>query len=171
MNEKYKWISTGTLTNILATIIAIIALVIAVWEGVGTRHHNRLSVQPKLDFNVLLEGPHTGINLENIGIGPALICSYTIYVDDQPMENRGCGGWNSAVMKLGIQNIPSLKYSWYNQNQGIGVGEKTLLISIDSKDCTQKIRNKLKSRINIYIKYKSFYGDINEVYLKQPTIY
>jgi hypothetical protein len=43
-------ISSDTVTAIAATVIALLALIVSIWQGVTSREHNRLSVKPHLDI-------------------------------------------------------------------------------------------------------------------------
>ena len=45
-----KKISSDTILLVSAIIIATISIIISLWEGIETRKHNRLSVQPRMEI-------------------------------------------------------------------------------------------------------------------------
>ena len=42
--------SSDTILLVSAIIIATISIIISLWEGIETRKHNRLSVQPRMEI-------------------------------------------------------------------------------------------------------------------------
>ncbi len=60
----------------LSLFVAFLALFVAIWQGIETRTHNRLSVIPHLDITIVqkeLETGKGGIRVINDGVGPAII--------------------------------------------------------------------------------------------------
>jgi len=87
------------LVDISLGVIALAALVLAVWEGVMERRHNRLSVAPRLTIR-LHAGDSLGMlgcTVSNEGLGPAIVTNCLIKVDGKAMENKGDDGWNAAL--------------------------------------------------------------------------
>src|ERR1051325_6864496 len=82
--------------GIAATIIAISALIVSIWQGAETRRHNRLAFRPALAFGVEENSTDSGIYLYNSGNGPALIKRFAVYVDGQPVQGIGSKMWDNA---------------------------------------------------------------------------
>ena len=76
---------------LLAGAMALISLSVAIWDGIETRNHNRLSVRPFLSFsnsttsssttndqNITITKSKSTISVINKGLGPASIKSFKI---------------------------------------------------------------------------------------------
>ena len=100
------------LIALLAGLMAVISLTVAVWDGIETRNHNRLSVKPFLDFemsrstNQTKEGvvlsSEIAIKVENRGLGPAIIKSFEIIsiIDGAQYVNYD---WLDALKTVGYK--------------------------------------------------------------------
>lgn len=72
--------------SIPTIVLACVAVVISIWQGCETRHHNKLSVKPFLGirFSISKNDPLMGVWIENNGFGPAIIKDFFVYLDRQP---------------------------------------------------------------------------------------
>src|SRR3989338_4510805 len=70
-----------------SAVVAVCALGLTVWQAAITRRHNRLSVTPHLTTWTQFEQATGRYSIEilNNGIGPALIKSFSVQVDGQPI--------------------------------------------------------------------------------------
>jgi len=70
---KEKRFSADILISISAVIIAVISIAIGVWQGIETRRHYRLSVQPRLDLYYSQDYVNKTVQylIRNNGLGPA----------------------------------------------------------------------------------------------------
>ena len=69
--------------------IALIALLLALWEGYQNRRHNKLSMKPNLYFEGhLVRGEPIGLFLVNGGVGPAIILSARLWLDGVEVEDN-----------------------------------------------------------------------------------
>ena len=96
-------INSGTVTAIAALIVAAAALGTAVWQGLETRRHQRLSVAPALVFewNDSENFDFVGLKLSNQGTGPGLVGPFHIFVDGEQVLD---GRWETAIQRLGIDD-------------------------------------------------------------------
>lgn len=156
------------ITTVATVIIAVAAFCVAIWQGCEARRHNRLSVQPKLafsyEFTPTEENQYFGLYICNKGIGPAIIKSFKIYVDNKLMEDKVYGGWDEALSLLGI-NKDWIKVKKLGTTGALSQGEKCVLIGVATENQTPERNEALHQalgRIDIRIKYESFYGDSAE---------
>lgn len=76
--------SPEVITAIAAVVVAVLALMVSLWQGWISREHNRKSVRPILRFdrNGLSDQP-ISVTLANVGPGPALIRSFSVAASAQ----------------------------------------------------------------------------------------
>jgi len=69
-------VDANAVVSAVAAVIALAALGLTIQQTRMTRAHNRLSVQPVLDFGeTYRQGERAGLQLRNVGLGPAQILS------------------------------------------------------------------------------------------------
>jgi hypothetical protein len=70
--------------------IAFLALGVSFWQGYVTRRHNILSLQPKLtiESNTYLGESSFEYDVKNVGLGPAEITSFKVFVKGQEVACR-----------------------------------------------------------------------------------
>lgn len=157
------------ITTVATVIIAVAAFWVAVWQGCETRRHNRLSVQPKLVFSYVFspteENKSVGLYICNKGVGPAMIKSFKIYVDNKLMEDKVYSGWNEALSLLGI-NKDWIHIQKLGTTGALLQGEKCILIGVAPEYQTPE-RNKALhgalGHIDVRVTYESCYGESEEV--------
>src|SRR5437016_3882844 len=98
-------------------IVSIILSTIALYQ---TSHHDSMSLMPLLDFNNNTEDRDSeiGLSIENEGLGPAIIKSIGIFVDNKQVKN-----WEEATEACHLKNPEEVV--WYELDKGnsIKVGE------------------------------------------------
>src|SRR5580704_10007812 len=78
--------NASVVVAICATFIAVLSLVVSVYEARATRRHNRISVRPFLELRVgLSQGDTAGLQLINAGLGPAAITRTMLTLDGEPL--------------------------------------------------------------------------------------
>ncbi len=82
-------------------IVSLCAITMTVSQAMATRRHQRLSVQPRLDWkvDVTRDGEAT-YALANVGFGPAVLKSLTLTVDGKPVGPDGpatCAAIDTAL--------------------------------------------------------------------------
>ena len=135
--------------------VAVLALMVSVYEGYEMRKHNRLSIKPYINSEIYMENtPNKNtfeITLKNPGLGPAIIEEFSIYANGKKVESR-----NQAMREIGINKFSRL----HNLKKGhiISEGESLLLVRIDT----------ILSKYNLKftMKYKSLYEIISATELE-----
>ena len=154
--------------------IAVFAFVVTVWQAGVTRKHNRLSVKPFLNtWSEASEGSGVyEIRLNNIGIGPAIIESFEIRVDDKKVEGNGLDVISYAVKAMFPSNAPPVLFkSCLAKGGALGAGEGITLVRIKFAPQTMPTSDEfesMKKRIRLTVKYKSIYKE--ETYTYDSTL-
>ena len=152
-----------TITIIATISIAVIALLVSIWQGLVTRRHNRLSVTPHIDISLQKYRERFGFLMDNTGVGPAVIEWFSIRIDDKeiPYES-GSGGWKEACTNIGIDNL-NISYAFYKAGDFMKSGTSFWALRWDDSGTASE--EQLKSvadrfqHIHLSIGYRSVYGD------------
>jgi hypothetical protein len=157
---------SDTIIGIMASLIAIFALGVSIWQGHEQRQHNRLSVKPALVFSIDTadDGTVIGINLKNAGTGPAIIKQFIISVDNKPVQSSPGKVWESATKILNLTD-PKFNFIHYSfdPNDVVAINENIAIWSMEYENY-QKLGDKeawkqAVSRIKINVNYKSIYDE------------
>ncbi|MBV1914949.1 MAG: hypothetical protein KUG72_06155 [Pseudomonadales bacterium] len=153
-------IKSETVIAIASTSIAAIALAVGLWGGFQTREHNELSVQPLLvaSFSYGATNEESGILIENVGLGPAIIISAEIKVNNSVMPDLGYGGVKTAVSNLGIDH-DWVVISGLKKNMVIPAGQVVPFIAVSKDEYELNINEllKIRDKVEFSIEYKSMY--------------
>ena len=150
--------------DILALFIAFVALAVAIWQGIETRKHNRLSVKPHLYFSTYsVSGESAGLRVTNGGLGPAIIKRFSLGVDNEWIGDTTQGGWKEASRLLGAEKIASvLDMSFYSPDQIVESGESQYILETpkDKRTTdTDQYLNEYVKRLSVKIAYESAYKE------------
>ena len=161
-------VNANTVIGIAASVTAIAAVVVSIWQGVQQRRHNVLSVRPALSFDkdVAADGTLLGIDLKNAGTGPALIKRFVIYVDDRPVSDGQGDVWEAAEKVLNLAN-PQLHFTefYYDPGDSMPANEEKRIIGIEREDYNKlsdsdkALWKNALSRIRIKVEYTSIYEE------------
>lgn len=146
---------------IFSALIAMAALAATFWQAAIARAHNRLSVQPRIDWGTdRYPGRPVCLFIENAGLGPAVIEQFTLVFDgkqyvnppdlppavhDQIAELRGDVDW---LMFSGPAPMAS------------GTRFQLFKATFDSADLTgHNEAVKFMDRLGFILEYSSMYGE------------
>jgi hypothetical protein len=151
--------SSEKIISISAIIIALASIFIAVWEGIEIRNHNRLSVRPKIEIFFSPNSDQTEMSwvLINNGIGPGIITSSKIFIDDNEFHINNGSIFNELIEKLEIENASISKISSLNPGLSIKSGINKTIVGIQLE--TPKNFWEIHNRIKFEIDYESMYGE------------
>jgi len=144
-------------------IIAVSALGLSIWQGLVTRRHNIVSLRPQLTtwFKELYSDGIFELSVINNGVGPALIDSFDVLLDDKKLD-----GGRTEPMRVALELL--FKGYEFSTEQGfIGPSysmssneEHSLAKVIFTKRWpTKEQMNALILRLNIIVKYHSLYDE------------
>ncbi len=158
--NKLKSIPADRILSVSAIVIAVVSIVVSVWEGLETRKHNRLSVQPRLEISFNTNRDGFGYSLRNAGLGPAIITDKRIYVDGSEISESGFSGYEKLLKLLGLDDR-------LNNQGAVGPGvaiesgnEKIILFfTYHDDDDRESLFQTIFQRMAFQIDYTSVYGE------------
>ncbi|WP_420598536.1 hypothetical protein [Neptuniibacter sp.] len=167
----------------VASIIATCAMAATFWQGYIARKHNKLSVKPFLDIN--RHSDYTAfsfkLSLVNQGLGPAIITSYSMKVEQKDCSYQHFHLKADELFKVLSEAVPDLdpiKLSIYTMEKGnayIQPGEiidiLAINIPLEIYQTTDKalLRAKLDS-ISYCFDYESIYGQKSQAKYSNKNI-
>lgn len=154
-------------------VVATCAFVLTIFQFCATKKHNLLSVKPRLTswldatyvFNqeTGLQDFHYKVYLSNIGIGPALINRFDLYVDGEKVQKVGLEKIDEAVRLLFPVGNYRIQYRAYLTKGGaLSVDQRQMLVHLvfpagGVPDPTTL--EQAKKRIKLKVEYQSIYED------------
>ncbi len=157
-----------TIIGLSSMLIALCALAFSILQGKYAQKHNRISITPHLTTFVHsdVQNNKYSADLINGGIGPALIQSYEILVDNKLVE----GHRDEKVLNTIKLLFPNYNYcvykTWLEFGYAMAEKERLKLIEIIFKGANMPTPEEVAEaidRVIIKIKYKSLYGDSFEL--------
>lgn len=148
----------------LAVTIAAFALSVTVWQLSVIRKHNKLSVRPYLAFWEWHDGATNAYSLylQNNGIGPAIITSFSVYVDHKRIDGRGDKALEKAAFVLFKNSNLLVERAYVHKGYSMAANEKRRLIQLNLKAVTPPLTmadlEQAQNRVRIVIDYKSIYA-------------
>jgi len=126
----------------------LIALIVAIWQGIETRNHNRRTLTPKLSITRDLrnEAEDIGIFIESVGLGPVIIKKVVITIDDKQYNVSSQEVWKNAIGEDTLFPVGKSDFLLAAARDGL---------SSDNKYRLQRATDK----IAVTIDYASVYGD------------
>lgn len=158
-------VDVNTVVSAVAAVIALAALGFTIQQTRLSRVHNRLSVQPVLDFGESYRpGDRAGLRLRNVGLGPARIVSGEVWLNGRRREEAFGKPVIDAVRdELGTAHRrPSA--ATFTPGAVLASDYDAFVLSVTPYD--PDIDNAfvdLLGRLRIVIVYASLYGDENVV--------
>lgn len=154
-------------TGVAATIAAVAAVSVAVWQSVLTRHHNRLAVMPRLNLfvNFTDAHPEIGIALVNNGLGPAFVRSCGVFVDASRIGDACPAVWRNTTRLLGL-GTGWVAHAGFFAGDAIAPGQRVPVIFVAPGDQTPDradLLGQALTRIRIRMEYESAYRDLGVV--------
>jgi hypothetical protein len=145
-------------------IIALCALVLTIWQAFLTRTHNKLTVKPYLTTWSTMAGNEDfyQVDLMNNGVGPALIQSFRVYVDNQELLGTESDLIDTAIKMLFSQSGYDSHNAFLSKGYMMAANDRHELIKIKFSNPNvprvEEVENAYK-RIRIVIEYVSIYND------------
>lgn len=159
------------------SIIALLALFVALWSIITSRKHNKLTVKPHVYESIETDAISFSCRfyLINKGLGPAIIKSSTYYLDGEEVEFN-------KLLNI-IEKLPSefgIRISKVKPGSAISKDEEYPIIEImwdklkynipEDKETRNKIANDVRSfstqiakRFGLVVVWESAYGERGEL--------
>jgi len=159
---KKNHVKIETLSIIISLVLSLFALVVSIYSAVQTYKHNRHSVRPLLMFDNNFSSDSTyGLIIKNVGLGPAIIKSFDVFLDNKKVEvKKGEYVWDKVCEKLKIDWVTT--YAFDKDDTLENANMKHIFIINDKRITSgrrQTMQNYLDRRINVHIAYVSLYDE------------
>jgi hypothetical protein len=154
--------SVNLIVSAAATVIALAALGLSVYEAMLSRRHARLSVRPLLDSELHVSSARDRFCLvvTNNGLGPAIIKKWQLLVDGKPYRDLGITRWEQLTAHLKLSQ--SVSYSYFEPNSILAPEESEELIgyavAVYSQEEADRFREAIR-HLAIIIDYESMYRE------------
>jgi len=153
-----------------ALCVSVAALALSIIEARQRRRHARLSMMPILILDI--KSPPEDefrICLHNAGLGPAILETLAVTIDDKPFAHGPVGvvavDWKTLLPMIGLRDPVAFRSRLPHADESIAAGRDLELFRFvhtpyDSHD-TSKTKSILGAftRVWIIVEYSSFYGD------------
>jgi hypothetical protein len=146
---------------LIATLVGVLALCVSGYTAYVQRQQVRAAVWPILQYDTS-NGPYIKLNLDNKGVGPAIIKHVVVKVDDQPVRN-----WSEALNKFAAPGRHSFSQSTISGRVLAANESMEVFVPHDDEgnNITEKSGplgaqlNRDRNRISVEICYCSTLGD------------
>ena len=154
--------TNSEITAIATSAIALVAVVVAIWQGIEHRRHNRLSVRPHLNFHLDFVSSEDiwGASITNNGPGPAFIEEFVILVGKRKISQAD-EGWLVALYPP-APALPRLESIFLVPGDSIRPGECAWLLSMRRQDAARDEIKALHDKlwtVSVFIRYRSLYDE------------
>lgn len=161
------------ITAISTASIAILALMVSVWQVMETRSHNRKSVLPVLHIGWHFNSyPYrAGVYLENNGLGPAKLNSIALKYQNKEIVIDSPTAWGSISRDLNLQEL-DLAVRFFIKGTIIRADDKLYLFTLKDNHTSEQMEAFIDvvSKIQYVLEYESFYGDVIQEVITPPDL-
>lgn len=141
---------TEKLSHYAVVFIAVMAVVVSVWQVRISQAHNRLSVRPYMDFFYGWNNDgYLELQLSNQGVGPAIIQKVEYFYDNQKFKS-----WDEVLRKANLIDRRKNSYT-YTGNSPFASGKEVSFLVLDIKETETNLITPLR----IVIHYTSIYEE------------
>lgn len=148
--------------------IASLALFVSVHSAWATRQHNKLSLRPRLTTSTLRQKAsdglnstlHVGVNLTNVGLGPAIVKKADVLLDGEVLPVSSSTDCRELLLRAIPQAHlgPTVHFMRLNKEHAIAVGNDISIVEFTMTDAPEDINEHLE-RFAIVVRYESLYGE------------
>ena len=124
-----KTIRIDVIIAVCALVASSLAAGAAVYQGHVIANQLSVTVWPYITFRESSSNTAIEVDVQNVGAGPAVIGSATLYVDDKPQMSL-----SSALQTLGLQHSHGSTVTLTNLSPGavIRAGDSVQLVRVES---------------------------------------
>jgi hypothetical protein len=146
----------GRLVSASAMLVALSSLGIALYEARMTREHDKLSVWPYVGTYHTMTDSGTSFEVQNVGIGPAVVRSFQLRVDGKRRRD-----WGDVLGALGVPSLEGVPnyYSSFGRGTVILPGKQIRLFYIGAGNAARVFHREAGPRMVARVCYCSLYQD------------
>lgn len=150
----------------LTTLLAVVAIVLAAWEGLENRKHNRLEVAPRVNGSIQLSREAASLSLQSNGLGPAVLHDFRIYLDgrvvhDARARSSATSPWQELMPLLSIDGY-SVSGNAFGDGALLRAGQDYDIFTISPRDTVRNLEQQMTNvldRVGVEVCYCSIYED------------
>jgi hypothetical protein len=150
-NPQVLIAGVALLVSAASVVVAGSALWVAVEAGRADRYHKRISVRPHIEMSFWQNSEAAGWSYQNSGLGPAVIKSFRVLVDEKPRRD-----WKDMLRGLGI-GVGRYNYINFFPGNIVPAGPPATIFKFEGQD-SQSFLPKLH-RIEFELCYCSLYNE------------
>lgn len=141
-----------TFIAVAALIVSVSAVAVGLYEASLQRHHDRAEVWPHVEVQVFTKLTGGAIELENTGIGPAIVKSMTVTVDGKRVAS-----WKDVLRTLnGAEPVQFGNFSAVGH--GLRPGDRLALIDLPLADMPHDFWKSI-ARVGVSVCYASVFDE------------
>jgi len=127
--EQSKGVRADLLIALFALLISTLTATAAIYQGRVISNQLSVTVWPYLSYKTTASNTGIQLDVENVGVGPAIIRSATLFIDDKPQPSL-----SSALRQLGYvsRHGNSAGLSSFGAGEVIRAGEAVTLARVQS---------------------------------------
>jgi hypothetical protein len=149
--KSFNWWSEHAV-ELGATVIALAALGLALFEGCMSRRHDRLSVRPRALVSFAYNNDGTGYELVSMGLGPMIVKWFEVKVDGEAVPH-----WEAMARRLGLSKTDyTFTVPWPGSTYQPGT--TSVIFWISAGPSASALKANLE-RVAIHLCYCSFYDE------------
>jgi len=135
-----------------AILISLCTVAVSGYEAWLQRHHDRAEVWPHVELSLVNTPEQSTLSIENTGIGPAVIESFTVTVDGKVVRN-----WSGALAAV-LGSAPAVFENSTVVSHALRAGDRVTLVGVRRSDLPPGSMAKF-ARVGIEVCYASVFGD------------
>jgi hypothetical protein len=160
-----KKVSANAIMATAATVTAVAALAVAVWDNAQSREYNRLSVRPYLQIEASRsttgERDRGEFRLSNEGVGPGIVSGVGLHLRDGKSDSYET--WGDIATELRAEEVIVTGWTDLVPGQPLGVDRSQMLFSFEigveeGRPAGRSVQDIFES-LSIQVLYESIYGD------------
>jgi len=157
----------------VGSVLAVfVAIGVGVYQNVTSRSIAKAQNKPLLRLTAICHSrpPTCVMELSNRGIGPAIIESVVVLLDDQPTDQRPQNFWTGVLCELDWPDAYA-GGTWLMEGQAVAAGERLEVFGakFDRNELETRVMHAELSRLSICIRYRSIYGESDECEFRQSA--
>jgi len=141
-----------TFIAVAALVVSLSAVVVGIYEARLQRDHDRAEVWPHVEIATFTSPQGAALYLENTGLGPAIVKSVVVTVDDAARAS-----WRDVLSTLYGGTVPPFAVTTVVEHALRG-GDKVQMIGLSSKDLPPNFWDWIR-RVRVAACYESAFHD------------
>jgi len=155
LTPEVGWLMTNSIP-LMAASVAMLAVILSIYNNRASRKHNKLSVRPLLAFEYSRGGSNDwiGFELQNNGFGPAFIKRLDISYDGKKLNST------MELLEIIQHKFPinqDFQFKTYGDKSTMIQNQSNKILTIDSQSPNLETVIDIFDKVSFAVKYESIY--------------